>query len=232
MSNTSSRIRVRQTQPADIDAIHELSRVVYPHDEPWLPTQLRSHLEVFPEGQLVAIDLHTRALVGAAASLIVNWDDYDLLDNYRTFTADFTFQNHNPQGRTLYAAEVMVDPRIRRQGIGRRLYKARRDLVRRLNLSRIRAGARLRNYGAYANNFNVEEYVIRVVRGELDDPTLSFQLRQGFNVIGIVENYLRRDPESLGYAAVIEWINRQAIRPEEPVKRDPRFRKPRRPRTQ
>jgi hypothetical protein len=32
-------------------------------------------------------------------------------------------------------------------------------------------------------------------------------------VIGVVSNYLRHDPESLGYAAVIEWLN-AAVEPE------------------
>jgi hypothetical protein len=45
------------------------------------------------------------------------------------------------------------------------------------------------------------------VQGELSDPTLSFQLRRGFRVLATVSGYLRHDPESLGYAAVIEWLN-------------------------
>jgi len=51
-----------------------------------------------------------------------------------------------------------------------------------------------------------------VERGELRDPTLSFQLARGFTVIGVVSGYLRFDPESLGWAAVIEWRNPQLVR--------------------
>ena len=39
------------------------------------------------------------------------------------------------------------------------------------------------------------------------DPTLSFQLKQGFHVLAVVSKYLRNDPESHGYAALIEWLN-------------------------
>jgi hypothetical protein len=46
-----------------------------------------------------------------------------------------------------------------------------------------------------------------VARGSLRDPTLSFQLNRGFHVLAVVEGYLRHDPESLGWAAVIEWLN-------------------------
>lgn len=227
MPETKPRIRVRPTRPEDFATIHALSRRVYPHDDPWEHSQLASHIEVFPEGQLVAEDLATKQVVGCASSLIVNWEDYDLHSTYRDFTANFMFTNHDPEGRTLYAAEVMVDPRRQRQGIGRRLYDARRKVVRDFNLKRIRAGARLRGYGSYAHLFPPEEYVMRVIRGWLNDPTLSFQLRQGFRVLGIVEDYLRRDPDSVNTAAVIEWINYRVASKEDYAKRDPKFRKPR-----
>jgi hypothetical protein len=54
------------------------------------------------------------------------------------------------------------------------------------------------------------EYAARVERGELRDATLSFQLKHGFRVIAVARGYLRDDPESLGYAAVIEWLNPEA----------------------
>jgi hypothetical protein len=62
-----------------------------------------------------------------------------------------------------------------------------------------------------------------VVRGELSDPTVSFQLSQGFHVMAVVEGYLRHDPESLGYAAVIEWINAAVAKPSDWAHRNPKF---------
>ena len=54
---------------------------------------------------------------------------------------------------------------------------------------------------------SADEYTVRVVHGELTDPTLTFQLRRRFHVLAVVRGYLASDPESRGYAAVIEWIN-------------------------
>ena len=82
------------------------------------------------------------------------------------------------------------------------LYEARRKLTRDLGLLRIRAGARLRDYHKVA-----DRYVTAIVQGAITDRTVGFQLRHGFNVIRVVSNYLRHDPESLGHAAVIEWVN-------------------------
>jgi len=203
-----SRIKVRNTQSSDIPGIIELSRAVYPDSGPWSTEQLESHLKVFPEGQFVAVDVPSGRIVGMAASLVVLWDDYELNTNWRDFTAGGYFTNHDPQyGRTLYGAEVMVAPDCQRRGIGKKIYAAREELTQRLGLLRIRAGARLRGYSKYAHRMSAEEYVARVVKGKIGDPTLSFQLRQGFKVLAVVGGYLRHDPESLGYAAVIEWLN-------------------------
>jgi ribosomal protein S18 acetylase RimI-like enzyme len=213
-------VRVRATRPEDFPAIVALTHAVYPGSPAWSPAQLASHLSVFPEGQLVAVDAGGR-LVGMAASLIVRWDDYEMTTGWRDFTAGGTFTNHDPEsGRTLYAAEVMVHPAAQGHGVGSALYDARRDLARRLRLRRIRAGARLRGYHRFADRMSAEEYVRRVIRGEIQDSTLSFQLHRGFAVIGLAPDYLRHDPESLGWAAVIEWLNDEVARPEDAAARD------------
>lgn len=220
----TARVLIRTVQAEDIPGIISLSQRVY-SGPPWSETQLQSHLRVFPEGQFVAID-PSGTVVGYAASLIIFWDDYDPMSSWRDFTDGGMFTNHDPvNGRTLYAAEVMVDPTLRSRGIGGRLYTARKQLARRLALPRIRAGARLRGYHRHADRMSAEEYVIRVVRGELRDPTLSFQLRQGFDVIAVVPGYLRYDPESLGWAALIEWLNARVATEADRLKQDPRFRR-------
>lgn len=214
-------IAVRNTRPEDLPAIVELCRAVYPDTPPWSETQLRSHLSVFPDGQFVAIDEDSGSLVGMAASLIVWWDDYESDMNWRDFTDAGMFTNHDPEnGRTLYGAEVMVDPARQGCGIGKALYLARRELVERLGLLRIRAGARLRGYHLHAATLSPEQYIRHVVRGAIGDPTLSFQLKQGFVVLKVVHKYLRHDPESLGYAALIEWINPAVARREDYAARD------------
>lgn len=217
-------IVIRNTRPEDFSGIMEISRQVYPTAPPWMPLQLESHLRVFPEGQFVAVESESQRVVGMAASLIVLWDDYDMQANWRDFTDRGMFTNHDPEhGRTLYGAEVMVRPGMQRRRVGTRLYKARRNLVQQLKLLRIRAGARLRGYHRHAKKMNAEEYVIRVLRGELRDATLTFQIKQGFHVLGVVSEYLQHDPESLGYAAVIEWINPLVATPADYAGRDPRF---------
>jgi len=238
------RVAVRRTEERDFPAIIAICRRVYPTHPPYSEEQLASHVAVFPEGQLTAVETAEGAaegaadgaadgagadrerVVGMAASLIVRWDDYDIDLRWRDFTAGGTFTNHDPSGRTLYGAEVMVDPEVQGGGAGSALYVARDELLRDFGLLRIRAGARLRSYHAWAGRLTPEEYVQRVVRGELRDPTLTFQLHRGFRVVAVVSGYLGNDPESLGYAAVIEKLNPELATPEDYRRGDPRFRAP------
>lgn len=226
MTTSRSKVVIRNTRPEDFAEIIELTRAIYPGTAPWRHEQLSSHHSLFPEGQFVAVHSETRAVVGMLASLIVLWDDYDIHGNWRYFTDEGMFTNHDPEhGRTLYGAEIMVMPGIQGRGIGKRLYAARRKLAEDLKLLRIRAGARLAGYYRYANRMTAEEYTIQVVQGKLGDPTLSFQLKQGFEVLAVVQGYLGSDPKSLGYAAVIEWINDAVATPEAYAGRDPRYRR-------
>ena len=216
MIDAKSKVIVRETKLEDIPGIIALCREVYPESPPWTEAQLNSHLKGFPEGQFVAVELPSERVVGVASSLIILWDDYGIEMGWRDFTDGGYFTNHDPEkGRTLYGAEVMVQPGLQGHGVGKKLYEARRNLARRMKLLRIRAGARLRGYGKYSPEMSAEEYVAKVISGEIGDPTLSFQLKQGFHVLAVVPDYLRNDPESQGYAAVIEWINEDVAKPED-----------------
>jgi GNAT superfamily N-acetyltransferase len=222
--SANDRIYARRTEPRDFAAIAELCACVYPEDKPWTAAQLASHRAVFPEGQFVAIDREQDRVVGMCASLIVLWDHYDMFDSWEDFTADGMFTNHEPvRGRTLYGAEVLVDPKLQGHGIGGVLYAARREMVERLGLLRIRGGARLRSYHRYAEKMSAADYVVEVVHGRIDDQTLSFQLHEGFHVLAVVPHYLGEDPETLGYAALIEWLNPRLTAPHHSTSRPTRF---------
>lgn len=227
MSEAPPRIHIENTRPERFAAVRELSARVYPDEPPWAEAYLARHRERFPEGQWLALDREADdQVVGMAASLIVAWEDYDRMDRYGDMTAGGTFDNHDPSGRTLYGAEVMTHPERRRMGIGGKLYAVRRELCCRLGLMRIRAGARIPDYHHHAHEMTAVSYVQRVIRGELHDPTLSFQLHQGFDVIAVVPNYQRLDEESQGYGVLIEWMNPEVATPRDTAARDPRFRRP------
>lgn len=212
MSNSqANRYILLNPEPKHFKAITDLCKRVYPFSSPWSETQLEAHYSYFHDGQLIVLDTETDKVVGVAFSLIIKWDDYSPQDNWGDFTSGGYFHNHNPKkGSTLYGAEVMVDPECRGLGLGKMLYRGRQEIAKKYKLKRIRAGARLRAYSKHAKELTPEAYTKAVVEEKLRDPTLTFQLKQGFVVLDVAKNYLFNDPESLGYAAVIEWLNPDA----------------------
>lgn len=200
---------VRRMTPDDISAIVDVQSRVFAGMNPWSRESLARHLTIFPEGQLVAVDESGRVL-GSASSLIIDWDDYAELAKWSVITGDGTFDTHNPLGKTLYGADISVEPLARRQGIGSLLYQARKQIVRELGLKRMLAGGRIPGYAQVSQQMTPKEYVAEVIAGKREDPTLSFQLRNGFVVLDIIPDYVR-DSESRNYATLLEWLNPQYV---------------------
>jgi GNAT superfamily N-acetyltransferase len=199
------KLTIRNTRLEDIDALVCLQREVYPDIAAWHRDRVVHQIELFPEGQIVAF--YGDQLVGCASALVILWDEWADEHTWDEITAAGTFDTHNPAGFTLYGAEVFVSPRLRGKRVGHALYEARRRVCKSLNLRRIIACGRLPGYHLLAHEMPVELYARKVLWGDLTDPVLSFQLREGFRYCGIMKNYIPDDQESRGNASLIAWIN-------------------------
>ncbi len=215
------KLTIRPLREEDIETVRALQRKVYRRIPPLRPEQFGNLLRLFPQGQFVAVAGET--IVGLSISLVVLWDDYGLRHTYDEITGGQSFETHNIHGRTLYGAEVCVDPEARGMGVGHALYEARRKLCRGMNLKRIIAGGRLPGYRENANRMSAQEYAQNVIWGDLDDPVLDFQMKEGFHFCGILSCYLPADADSIGNAALIVWLNPD-YDPAKPT-RQPRTRK-------
>lgn len=209
MSKPRKPVKVRQATKKDLPRLAELNRAAYPglaaENVVWGEAHLLSHQRVFPEGQWVA-EVAGR-IVGAVATLIVDLGRDPLRPHtWAGITDSGYFTNHDPEADTLYGADIYVHPDTRGLGVGHALYEVRRQLCRRLNKRRILAGGRLWNYAERADQMSAAEYAQRVAAGEYRDLVLSFQLREGFQLRGVMPHYLR-DPRSHNWASLIEWLN-------------------------
>ena len=215
MTNSLQNIRggaeaiVRNTTSEDISKIVDLQKESFPYlaryGNIWRPEELESHIRIFPQGQFVVVE-PDGTVVGSASSLIVAPNPKYAEHTWIEITANGIFTNHNPNGDSLYGADISTHPKFRHEGIGKMLYDARKELTIRLNLPRMIGGGRLFNYCEYADKMSALEYAQRVIKGELRDPVLSFELDNGFKFIKILPNYLN-DIRSLNYASFIEWLN-------------------------
>ncbi|WEG12151.1 GNAT family N-acetyltransferase [Pullulanibacillus sp. KACC 23026] len=199
------KMEIRNIQLSDIDAILELQEVCFPGMDPWKREQLESHLAIFPEGQFCVT--YEGQIIGSCSSLIINFDEYDNEHTWEEITDNGYITNHDPEGGNLYGIEVMVHPDFRRMKIGRRLYEARKNLVRRLNLKSIVIGGRIPGYSNYKDKLTPYQYMEEVVERNIYDPVLTFQLMNGFTVKRINAAYLPDDKDSAAYATLMEWNN-------------------------
>jgi predicted amidohydrolase/GNAT superfamily N-acetyltransferase len=210
ISTEKGEIKIRTANRSDIEELIELNKLCFPsmaeEDVVWHDVHLQSHQRVFPDGQLVA-EMEDGTLVGGVSTLIVNMGSDPLRPHtYAGITDGGFFHNHDPHGDTLYGADVYVHPTYRGLRIGAALYEGRRRLCKNLNLRRILAGGRLWNYQDHWDEMSPEEYAKKVENGDLKDLVLSFQLREGFVLRGILHDYIT-DPNSKNNASLIEWMN-------------------------
>ena len=207
-SNNDNRIIIRNIASEDVPDIVKLQKQSFPLMAKdgliWDEYHLESHIRIFPEGQFCA-ELGGE-IIASSSSLVTSLTPDYREHTWKEATAYGMFTNHTLKGDSLYGADISTHPDSRGLGIATLLYDARKDLAVKLNLRRIIAGGRLFNYCEYAKMMSAQEYAEKVVKGELNDPVLSFQLNNGFRFIKILPNYMK-DSRSLNYASFIEWIN-------------------------
>jgi len=114
--------------------------------------------------------------------------------------------SHSADGDWYYGITIAVDPGYRRLGIGHQLYIRRKDLVRRFAKAGIgkRCSCSRMSHREWHRLYS--DYVDKVVAGELYDPTLSFQLKNGFEALGAIPDYMD-DPAVGDNAVLIVWRN-------------------------
>jgi len=189
-----------------LEAVQRASVPTLAENELITAAQYAAHIARFPEGQFAVLNTDGH-VVACSTDFRTSEVDFEHFEHrYMDAVAQNWLSRHDPQGIWLYGADIGVLPAYRRRGIATRLYQTRHDLVRRLNLQGHVAGGLLRGFGAYKATMSADEYVTKVITGEIFDPTLSVQLKCGFTVYGIIYYYVD-DPGCDGKAAFLVWHN-------------------------
>ena len=201
------KIKVRTWRDEDIAGVISCHRAAYPEYEEnayYTERFYEMQFAAFQEGQFLAeVD---DKVIGYATSQIVQLDDNSHSYTYEEITGGGTFATHDPSGDTLYGAEIGVDPAYRGLGVAGLLYEQRKRLMRRYNLRRMVAYGRIPGYNAVAGKMTAEEYVERVIQGEIKDPSLIAHLKAGYQVRRVLLDFLW-DDSSLNYSTWLEMAN-------------------------
>ena len=158
----------------------------------------------FPEGGFVALDGDRP--VGMGVGILIDFDFDEPNHCLDDLVGEHSCGNHRADADWYYGVTIAVDPGYRRLGIGQQLYVRRKEVVRRLGKAGIVAGGVIPGYADHIDAMTADEYVDEVKAGRLYDPTLSFQLENGFEALGAIPDYME-DPAVGGNAVLIVWRN-------------------------
>ncbi len=201
-------LTVRNATLKDVPAIVRLSEKVYQPIgmEPYSRAAITGQINNFPQGQIVVMAGDT--LVGYCATFRIAEEVAMKPHNWTEVTGNGFASRHDIHGDWLYGMEVCVDDDYRGYRIGQRLYNERKKLCESLGLKGVVFAGRLPNLSRRLKKYKtVENYIDQVVHKKVKDPVLGFQLRNGFEVVRVLENYLDDDKQSLNYAALMVWHN-------------------------
>jgi GNAT superfamily N-acetyltransferase len=199
----SSGIRIASTRPENAEALEELQILCFPtldDSERFKAAHYRKHVELFPEGQFVALD--GDKVVGMTSTIRLHFDFEHVEHKFADVIEGGWLTSHQPEGRWLYGADIGTHPAYRRRGIARGLYAARHCTVRELGLEGQVTVGMLRGYGAVKKEMSAQEYYDSLLRGERKDPTISAQMSVGFEPRGLIADYLN-DPVCDNYGVLL-----------------------------
>lgn len=205
-SQDRARLVLRSAILDDVPGIVSLSTRTYGVHGCYTPEMVQGQMARFPQGQFVAaLD---DAVVGYCATFRIGEAEAMEAHTWRSITGGGYASRHDPEGAWLYGMEVCVDARFQGMRVGRRFYELRKRLCQQFGLKGIIFAGRLPGLSRRMKQVgSARAYVDAVVAGRMRDPTLSFQLRNAFEVIGVLDGYLPTDADSLGYAAHLRWSN-------------------------
>lgn len=208
--DAKAKLEVRNASVADIPSIIKLTKKVYLKDPfPYSVGMLRGQINNFPEGQFVAV--FEDEIVGYCATFQISEALALNPHTWYEITGGGYASRHDPKGEYLYGMEVCVDPDFRGTRIGQRLYNQRKELCKYKRLRGIIFGGRIPGLSKKTKyKFETpEEYLKLVKEKKIRDKVISFQMRNGFEIIGVLKKYLPHDKESQGFAAHMLWRNPQ-----------------------
>nr|WP_294850141.1 bifunctional GNAT family N-acetyltransferase/carbon-nitrogen hydrolase family protein [uncultured Sphingomonas sp.] len=201
-----ARLDIRQAVPADVKGIVDLVNRAYDDLPTYSPGEVRGQINNYPDGCFVAV--LDGKIVGYCATIRVPEKRALGTHSWSEISGGGFGSRHDPKGDWLYGYEMCVDPKVRGNRLGRRLYEERRHLAEQLELKGIVFGGRMPNYAKSRRKVgSQQEYLDAVVAGKIHDPVIRFQLANGFEPVAILENYLPSDKKSDGAAVQMVWRN-------------------------
>jgi GNAT superfamily N-acetyltransferase len=195
---------IQHMQAEHAQMLEELQKIVFPtlaDDELIRAVHYLRHLELFPEGQFVITD--AGQVIGMTTTMRTDFDFLNYLHTFKETIGGGWLTNHNPGGEWLYGLDMGLLPAYRGKGLARILYRARHETAKSLGLKGQLTVGMMSGYGAVSNEMSGETYYEQLIQGKRKDPTLTPQMKIGFEPIALMPNHLN-DPVCGNYGILIK----------------------------
>lgn len=182
---------VRNMRSGDAKQLERLQEIVFPtlaKDELIRAEHYLRHLELFPQGQFVITDKND--VIGMTSSMRSKFDFNSYNHTFKEVMAGGWMSNHDPDGDWLYGLDIGIHPDYRGRGLARHLYRARQHIARLLKLKGQVTVGMMSGYGIVSDKMSGEEYFNELVARKRFDPTITPQMKIGFEPIALIANYL------------------------------------------
>ena len=202
LKQITKKLLIRTALTSDGKAMGELQRRVFPTlsaAELLTAEHFCRHIEVFQQGQLVVV--FGSQLIASTSTFRCHYPS-----RHHTFldiTGNRLISTHDPLGPWLYGFDMGVDPALQGLGLGRYLYAARQEIARSLSMQGQVIVGMPSGYGKVSSSVPFDDYYAQLLRGELFDPTVSVQLKMGFEPEAVIANHLE-DPKCGNYGIMMK----------------------------
>jgi ribosomal protein S18 acetylase RimI-like enzyme len=177
-----------------------MDRIMWVEEHAW-PPEVRAEKAKFmirqarfPQGFALAYE---DKLVGVSTAMIIECDPQNPPTSWEEVTSNGWIDNHDEGGNALYLVSVGVAKEYQGKGYGTDLINQQIKTAKKLRLKCVVLGSRVPSAHQHQGE-EIEEIVNY-------DPEVNFYKNRGFEIVKIVENYMKDDPESLNYGVVMAY---------------------------
>lgn len=170
----------------------------------WTSEIIQSHFQVCPQHIYCAFE--NGVLVASLTTMLTTAEDMREKKTWLETTGNGYLSTHRPTGDIGFGVDLSVSRKASR-GVSDRIVLV--GLLVSLiggGVQSVYLGARIPGYHKHSH-IPVTDYVLGKSKiGKPIDPELYFYLKQGFEIVEIIPEYME-DPESLNYGVLIRWKN-------------------------
>jgi predicted N-acetyltransferase YhbS len=197
---------IRPAQLDDVPLLSEIEQSAWPKGMASTADEIRSRVELFPTGQLVA-EIGGKVVAFATAQRVrqafftANQSTFPAVTDHGRIVG-----SHADDGDIYHLIGVCVLHSHQGFGLARVLIDRQIEIARSLpGIRRILGVTRPARYHK-RSTLSIEQYVVlRSASGRLIDPVLAFHLDYGARLVTTLPGFRPEDHDSLGYGVLIEY---------------------------